>query len=100
MNDHVQKKPYISTNREARFLAQLLTGKTAVHDLRIITGAENHWQIKADLMAKGWQLITTKKPFIDRDGQKVQAGYCELEAKQYDHAMSIIKDYRAKQVTL
>lgn len=54
MNTHTQNKPHISTHREARFLAQLLTGKTAVHDLRAISGAENHWQLKADLKAKGW----------------------------------------------
>ena len=49
MNTHTQNKPHISTHREARFLAQLLTGKTAVHDLRAISGAENHWQLKADI---------------------------------------------------
>ncbi|MBN4063158.1 hypothetical protein JYT79_00090 [Cardiobacterium sp. AH-315-I02] len=99
MNTNTHNKPYISTNREARFLAQLLTGKTAVHDLRAILGAENHWQLKADLMEKGWQISTTREPFTDRDGQKIRAGYYELTANQYDHATAVIKGHREKQVT-
>lgn len=99
MNAQTQNKPHISTHREARFLAQLLTGKTAVHDLRAISGAENHWQLKADLKAKGWQIMTTKTPFIDRDGQRIRAGYYELDASQYDNAVEVIRSHREQQVT-
>lgn len=43
--------------------------------------------------------MTTTTPFIDRDGQRIRAGYYELDVSQYDNAMEVIKNHREQQVT-
>jgi hypothetical protein len=96
MNALKQKKPYISTQRELRFLVQLFSGRTPIHDLRNIAGAENIWQLCTDMKNKGWLIYTIREQFIDRDKRKVSSGYYELDASQNTLAIEAINAWKVK----
>lgn len=88
-----KRTPYISTPREARFLANILYGAVSAKELRDISGSQNVWNTAKIMREKGWRIQTINRPVYDRDGNKTHAGYYRLENDQREHAKDVLDKY-------
>jgi len=92
-----QHKPFIKTPRDYRFILSLLGGEVSTHDLVATVGSANIWEHCRQLKKRGWLIITTTKPFKDRDGRVNPTGYYHLVVSQKPIALEVTQDYLKRQ---
>lgn len=92
---NVKQLPYISTPREARFLANIIYGDSSAKELRGIAGSDNIWNSAKIMREKGWVIHTVNRPVYDRDGKKTHAGYYRLDNAQREHAQTVLNAFYA-----
>lgn len=93
----IQHKPTLKTARDYRFILNLLGGEVSTHDLVASVGSANIWEHCRQLKKCGWLIITTTKPFKDRDGKINPTGYYHLSENQKPLALEELQGYMEKQ---